>query len=675
MSRSHMQIGVRTQRVRDWWVEFTVPAASGLPRRGVLLTGLLSLLVVFLVLVATAINGTSSGAFFPLIYSGADPALLFGQPNLIRTDEWNVQTVWAITQVQQGLPALNGSFPGGMDSTIPQDLPRLDWTVAFRPHLWGFLFLDVDHAQAWKWWSPVFGLAAATWTFIVSLLPRRPLMAMVLAIAFTASPFFAWWLLQTTLWPVAWGFAVLAAAIWAARSTSRTALWVWRAVVGYLTVVVGMGIYVPFIIPVALVAAFVVTGIAIEASRSRGWATVVRRFSGLVIAGLGAGVILVLWIVTRWDTVDDFLSTAYPGERLEPTGGAANAQGVAAVFGSSFTNSLRHAGTFLNGNASESATFFLPGVFLGAIVLWLAVRERRAGRALPWSALLGYGAVLLLLAFIFVPGWDAVAHALFLDRSTSGRARIGLGFGSMVIVVLLLSRISPRSRPSWLVSSIGPVVFLASQAAIAIGLGVLAPDLLRASGVWWFYAVLGSVAILSVARGWRVVTATALLLISVAATYNVNPVYVGVFDLRTTQPAQTIEALDDAAEGTWVGLGGGLPTALLLESGATSFNGFQGAPGEVMWEAIDPAGAYELEWDRLAGVSWVNGEGEPTVMNPYPDQIRVTFDPCSEFAQENVDHVVSDQTQVPNSSCLRLHEEFRLNGADLKIWQVIPKAG
>ncbi|WP_336631588.1 MULTISPECIES: DUF7657 domain-containing protein [unclassified Microbacterium] len=661
----------RWRRARERWDRFTTPTPLNLPNAGVLAAGLGLLAAVFVVLVATGVNGTSSGAFHAMVSTGADPALLFGQPNLIRTDEWNVQTVWAIAQFQQGLPAINETFPGGMDPTVPQDLPRVDWSVAFRPHLWGFMLFDVGHGQAWKWWLPVFGLAAAAYTFALTLMPRRVLTALTLGIAFTASPFFAWWLLQTTLWPAAWGFAVLAATVWILRTTSRVAVVVWAVLVGYLTVVMAMGIYVPFIIPIVIVVAAVVVGLGLEARRDVGWRPVLRRLGVLVLAGATAGVVLGVWLVTRWHTVTEFLSTAYPGERLEATGRGAHAVAGAALFGSSFTNSLRNAGTFLDGNASESATFFLPGVFLGAVVLWFAIVQRRRGRGVPWALVLGYVALLVLLAFIFVPGWDALSHLLLLDRSTGTRVRIGLGFGSMVILVMLLARITKETRPGWAVSLVGPAVFVASQVAIAVALHRLAPQLLAASGIWWAYAAVGGVVILAAARGWRSVAAIGMLVISVVATYGINPLYVGVFDLRSTAPAQAVAEIDATAPGAWVGIGDALPTAILLESGATAYNGFQGAPIDEMWAQIDPDQRFEYEWNRLAGISWTPGEGDPVVSNPYPDQIRVTFDACARFAQENVRYVLSDVEGV-GGPCLTPLRSFDLPSGPLSIWEVVP---
>lgn len=666
------RVDSRFESMRRRWAAGVTPTSVGLPNGRVLLVGLLVLLAVWIVLVATSINGTSSGAFFPLIYAGHDPALLLGSPNLIRTDEWNVQTVWAIAQFEQGLPAVNGTFPGGMDATIPQDLPRVDWSAVFRPHLWGFWIMDVGHAQAWKWWLPVFAVAASVYVFALVYLPTRPVTSMVLAVAFAASPFFQWWFLQTTLWPIAWGFVVLAGTIWALRAQSARSLWVWLPLIGYLTVVMGMGIYVPFILPVVLVVAFTLIGIAISAARERGWALVLRRVGAVALAGIAAGIVLGIWLVTRWEAVSAFLSTAYPGERLEQTGRAADPRSVAALMGSSFTNALKHAGTFLDGNASESATFFLPGLFLAPVIAWLIWRARRDAQPFPWAPVMAYAGALLLLAFIFVPGWDPIAHLLFLDRTTAGRARIGLGFASFVVVVMALGSISKKRRPGWLVSSLGPLAFVVLQAAIAFGLSRMAPELLALSGFWWVVTLVSAFAILAAGRGWRLPAALALLAVSVAGSANVNPLYRGVFDLRETEASQTIEAIDDEDPGVWVGLGGKLTTAMLLESGVQAFNGFQGAPNEDMWDIIDPDQRFEYEWNRLAGISWAAGEGEPVVTNPYADQISVTFDGCSAFAQEHVTYVLSDETQSPDDACLREVDSFDLNQTDLTIWEVVP---
>lgn len=655
----------------EWWARFTTPTDDGLPTARVLGGGVAVFCVIFTVLVATAVNGTSSGAFFAMMYAGSDPALLLGAPNLIRTDEWNVQTVWAIAQVQQGLPVINGTFPGGMDATIPQDLPRIDWSAVFRPHLWGFQFFDVDHGQAWKWWLPLLGVAIATYTFVVVEMPHRPLLAALSAVAVCASPFLQWWFLQTTLWPLAWGFATLAAVRWSLRTSRSWHRWVWALVIMYLTVVMAMGIYVPFIVPVAIVTALTAIGMVIAAAPGLRWPTLIMRLVPLLVSGVAAGIVLVVWLITRWSTVTAFLSTAYPGERLVSTGLGSSLQSVAALLGSSFTGSLRNAGRFLDGNASESATFFLPAAFLLPVVVWVVARARRSRRADVWPLLLAVVGGAVLLAFIVLPGWDAVAHLLLLDRSTPVRVRIGLGFGSFVVVILLLGMLSRTNRPGWLISLLGAVAFIASQAAIAGGLAAYAPDLLRLSGPWWFITAVSALAILAVGRAWPIIAMATLAAVGLIGSFGVNPLYRGVFDLRDTAPAQAIMQINEQHPGTWVAVGDKLTTALVLESGVTAYNGFQGAPNAEMWEQIDPESTYAFEWDRLAGVSWVPAPGAPVVTNPYPDQIQVTFDGCSEFAQEHVQYVASDAQADLDRRCLIELKSFPVESTDITLWEVV----
>ncbi len=89
-----------------------------------------------------------------------------------------------------------------------------------------------------------------------------------------------------------------------------------------------------------------------------------------------------------------------------------------------------------------------------------------------------------------------------------------------------------------------------------------------------------------------------------------------------------------------------------------------------MWKVIDPHHRYEFQWNRLAGVSWRAGSGEPTVVNPASDQILASFDACSSFAQRHVQYVLSDRSI--SSRCLTEDETFDLPKNDLTIYQVVP---
>lgn len=654
----------------DRWV---TPRPDGLPAIRVLVALPLLLAVVGAILVGLSVNGSSSGVFYAELHEGTDPDLIAGTPQAVRGDEWAVQTVWAIAQAEQGLPVENQTFPGGMDATIPQDLPRADWSVAFRPHLLGFLAWGADHAIALKWWLPGLALIASVYCFAVTILPRRPFLAAGIAGGFFLSPFFQWWFLQTTLWPVVWGFALLTTVVWCLRASTRVAPFVWSAILAYLTVVMAMGIYVPFIVPIVLVCALAVLGAVIDARRDGiGYGGVALRIAPVLVAGGIGSAVTLAWLIEKSATVEAFLGTAYPGERLFATGQGTGVD-FASILSSSFALSLK-AGGWIGLNSSEASTFFYAGALLIPVVAWLLVRWRRS-LAFPWMLVGASASVLVIAAFIFIPGWDALAHLLFLDRSLPGRLRLGIGFASIVIMVILIRELTHDRRPGRLFAGLIAALYLASQAAIAIAVWIESPGALGAARFWWILAPLSAAVIYLIARARPAAAVAIFVVIGVITGGTVNPVYRGVLDLRETDASAAVRELDERADGaTWVGVGGRLTGALLLESGVEAFNGFQGAPSDEMWRLVDPAGAYEFEWNRLAGIGWTPAAGEPQVSNPAPDQILVTFDACSAFAQRNVDFVLADETVGVESACLVPIDEFHLaDDGELHILEVVPQ--
>jgi hypothetical protein len=697
-------------RMRDWreaFVRWATPDGSDLPRLRALFALPALLLAAGILLVTLSLNGFSSGAFYSLVNDGADPDLVAGTPQLIRADEWNVQTVWAITQVEQGLPVTNETFPGGMDATLPQDLPREDWSAAFRPHLLGFNLiesgvLDVDQAIAWKWWMPGLALIAAAYAFVLTLLPRRPLVAAGLAIGFYFTPLFQWWYLATTLWPVVWGLVVMTAITWSLKSSRRRGAWIWAGIAAYLTPAMAMGIYVPYIVPVALVVALFAVGSAAASIRTLGTRQTLARFLPVLVGGIAGAAVTAWWLYTKLDTVTAFLSTAYPGNRLMPTG-AENIVGFVGAISSSFSQALAEGG-LLSQNGSEASSAFFAGAFLIPVTVWITLRQRRLGLRPPWVLLSLTAAIALFLVFLFVPGWDAVAHLLLLDRTTGNRVRIGLALASFAIVPLVVryfddvrgstgltdARLSatgaarvggagvrPTVTRATRTSAAGVGIALAagvaaayalSQIAIAVVLRVGAPESLSFANLWWVYALLGAASLYFFARAQPGVAVALFVVLTVAQGVGVNPVYRGVYDLRETDVAQAVEGLDTGDQ-TWVAVGDRLPTAILLESGVRAYNGFQGAPSAEMWDEIDPDGEFELQWNRLAAITWTPGEGDPTLSNPYPDQILVTFDACADFAQDNIDYVLTDRDDLV-SDCLAPVEEFEIASGELTIYRV-----
>jgi hypothetical protein len=657
---------------------------GGLPNWRVVVAFPALLFVILVVFVGLGITGSSTGYLHQFFATGSDSSLLSGEPEAIRSDEWSVQTAWTISQVEQGLPIVNHTFPGGIDSTVQSDLPSWDWSMVFRPHLLGFWFLPLDNAMALKWWLPGFALMAAAYLAIVTFLPRRPLTAAAIATGFFFAPFFQWWYLPVTFWPAAWAFATIAAVVWLIKSRSRWQRWTWVGVVGYLTVTMGMGVYVPFIVPAVFVVLFVGVGIllgrrpvAVDDGVGSTIGMRVRSLLPILVGGAAGVAVLLVWIVTRWTTIQKFLDTVYPGQRFEHTGQTGK-DGLIALFAAPVTRNLRVVGGQpLGGNASEASTFFLIGLFLAVPAIWLIVRDRRAKRGTDWLLVALLAVTALFTLFLLVPGWDAISHVILLDRTTDGRLRMGFGILSVIFAVVIAQRADAvrreRGRMPVIATILAGALAAGSVGIVAVHLFHLGSPLVIGS---WSWAIVGLLFVLSVvaySSGWALIGSVSFLAVSLIGSMGVNPLYRGVYNLNDTAVAQKMHAIQAAEPGRWVGVGDSrLPSAVLVQSGLPGYNGFQGAPPAEMWKQIDPAHAHEKKWNRLANLSWVAGEGAPDPRNPAADVILMTFDSCYSFAQKNVRHVITDAPL--DQSCLSETATIRQGPTTFHLYSVTPPA-
>ncbi len=633
-------------RPRALMARITQPAPTGLPRWPILLWFPGVLLVLLIVFVALGISGTSSGMFWQLYGSGADPDLLAGTPRGVRSDEWLTFGSWVVSQYSQGFPATNGVFPGGMDMTVLLDLPTWDWSTLFRPQSIGFMLFGLDHGMAVRWWLPGLGMVAACYCMAITLVPRRPVTSAVVAVAFFYSPLLHWWYAPSILLPSALCFLAIAAVAFSLRDPRRWVRVVWAALTGYVAVCVVLTLYPPYIIPAVLVAlALCIGAVLMETGRNGiGLRAALGRLIPIFVAAAIAVVIVLLFFWTRSDTIKAITDTVYPGQRIEPTGGV-GFSALLAIFGAPFADGLDGAETYvglLGPNASEASTPLLLGLFLLIPLIWFVVRDWRENRLLQWMMLGCIGIAGLYFAFLLIPGWTGIARLLLLDRTTNGRIRLGLGLICVVAIALLIRRLDERDvKVPWGVTwgSVGAVA--TSIILVWSELAEVGDQALVNSEHHRLLAVLIVLSVFLYCRGQALLASLAFLIVSLVLSLGINPLYRGIFDLTDTAMGQDVERINAARPGTWVGIGSFQLSSVLVETGVDSFNGVQLYPPVEMWREVDPDGQFSDVWNRYASVAWEPGTGEPVLRNPQADVVIATFDSCSNFAQQHVTYVMS----------------------------------
>jgi hypothetical protein len=664
-------------RLRAAYLGFVEPTLLGLPNWRVVSALPIVLGVAFVVLVIFGVSGTSSGVHWLNIGEGADPRLIAGTPRAIRSDEWLVQQGWVVSQYLRGFPAVNDMFPGGTDMAVLNELPSWDWSSIMRPHLWGYLFFGLDAGVAWHWWLPGVALVAGSYLLLVTLLPRRPVTAALISVGLFFTPFVQWWYTPGTLWSAAWPLLAMAGTVWILTDRRRWVRFTWAAIIGYTAVTLAMGLYIPFIVPGLVVyLAFFIGYLFRVRPWSGGWKRVVSLVAPLLVAGIGALAVTGVWALTHRETFDALLSTVYPGQRFEHTGGLLERDPMGlAIGGAPWSQALKviPGATLFGPNSSESSTVVLMALFLLPGLVWFAAESLRTRRTTDWLTISCVVVILLILTFLYVPGWDAIAHVLQFDRVPAERWRLALLVLEPVAIALVVGRVDaePRRR-NWILGAIGAGIAGASVVWVWSQLRLHDPAVLPAARYWVLIAalVITSVALFYVKR-LVPVAALAFFLACMPMGWAVNPTYRGVVDLSTTETGRTIDAIDEEHPGAWVAVGSAKAMSMLTESDLTSFSGIQSYPSTEMWELIDPSGRYEEQWNRLGHIHWTFGTGDPTVSNPQADVIVVTFDACAPFAQEHVEYVIADVGEVP-TACLEPLASVHEGNGEMRVFEVVP---
>lgn len=657
------------------------PTGAGLPSALAVCWFPLMVMAIFCVLVALDLNGSSTGQTYNWFTLGSDPGQILGHSRAVRSDEWFVQLSWTVSQYHQGFPPINPGLPGGTDLTALHDVPTAHWTLIFRPQLWGYFVLGLSHGLAWHWWLPLAFCAIAAYLLIITLNPRRPLVAAVLTAATVICPMTLWWWTSTVFTSAGWAFFVMAATIWVVRDPRLIVRLWWILTAGYFAVTLALTFYLPFILCAVWVCGPFAIGVAIDTVRGREIAprVVLGRLGGLALAGIAAGATIGTYAVLHRDSLRAITRTIYPGQRSDPTGMLlGDGNGTMALFGAPFNGALREiqGQSVLGVNESASAAPFMVAAFLLPGLALLIVAARRSTGRWSWSAVAVLVSTGIYLTYLLVPHWDFAARLLLLDKIPADRSRLAF---AMLLPVAAAKTIQlgdhlplPSRRTAALLTAL---TVIAVNLAVWRGLRGDTPSLLAVDPQWRIAVValcFGTVALFF--RRLVVVGAAALMIATIVVSAGVVPLRQGVVDLHESAPGQAVRAADDDDPGTWVGTPFPVATAVLVQSGVKSLNGVQSYPSRALWSTIDPLSTREQNWNRFAHLDWVLGSTGTTEEKLVSlDHLVLTMDPCSGFAQTEVDYVLKPAADGFTSPCLESVQLVDTPAIDLEIMRVVPQ--
>lgn len=133
----------------------------------------------------------------PWLKTGINKDVLWGIPREIRSDEWNVQTPFYISQSSSGLALTNELYgESGQNMVVAYNSPVKDISIIGKPFNWGFLFLGPAKAISWYWSFKIITMLLLAFEFCIILTNKNKLLSLVSAFWIVFTPAIQWWFMQ-----------------------------------------------------------------------------------------------------------------------------------------------------------------------------------------------------------------------------------------------------------------------------------------------------------------------------------------------------------------------------------------------------------------------------------------------------------------------------------------------
>jgi len=625
-----------------------------------------------IILTCLNLNGSSIGAYHDFFYETEDKNLLLNSPRMIRGDEWVVATPMALAQFNSNFPTVNTSLGDGQSMNVILDVPSLNIWQIFKPHNIAFYIMPFDHAFAFKWWFMGYLLLLSVYFFVLRFLPKKRLLASLLAVSVLLSPFVQWWYQYITVAPIFYILFIYLAATKIYSSKSRTALVAYTALLAYLIVCFALVQYPAF--QIAVILAIVPIFIADLGKK------ILTKRTFLPLAGVIASCLIILgFLVTIKPELQAISNSSYPGQRSITSGGYNPLHMLASGFSPLFQSdsraqhySIPKSGAF---NQSESSNFILLLPYLMPALLLIAIKGRRHGVKLHTRriAMTVFCVSAIALVWLVVPNLDVFGRLLFLNKVPHARLMIFFGLLNLMSIVIIIKswekiKIKVNQKILYIIL-ITTMSFIAGYYVHSKFPEFAGPTL----------SVLASLVVPSIVGLYlfnkHLIATVLLCLFSLVSTILIHPLYRGTGVLSDNELVKSIVSINKSAPGVWA-LEDTTLENMAISSGVKSISGVFTYPQIEYWRNLAPSGTDESIYNRYAHVTYNFDRSEDsidTVMSlQSSDNIVIKTEPCSDFTTRAGLSYIVTSTPITGSSgrCLQKIRELNLTSGSLLIYKI-----
>lgn len=632
--------------------------------------------LILIILTCLNLNGSSIGIYHDFLYNTEDNNLLLNKPRLIRSDEWVVATPMTLAQYNSDFSTVNPNIGAGQNMEVILDVPSLNVWQLFKPHNLSFYVMPFDHAFAFKWWFMGYLLLLSVYFFVLHFLPKKRLLASLLALSILFSPFIQWWYQYITLAPIYYMLFLYLTAVKIYSTKSKRFLFLYLLILIYLLVCFALVQYPAFQIAVLL--AILPIFIA-----DIGKQLLTRKTLILIAGAIIACLIVIGFLLSIKPELQAISNSSYPGQRSVASGGYNPIHLLTSGFSPLLQSDSRsqhymipRSGAF---NQSESSNFILLLPYLLPIIFMLSLRRNNADRRvhIPAStrriSIAVFYTSVVTLVWLLVPRLDALGKFLLLDKVPHARLIILFGILNLMSIILIIKswdRVSVKTK--YKIFYILMITFV----SLVVGYYVYSRFPGFSGPVIAFLASLVVPLISGLYIFNKHLVATILLcLFSIFSTISVHPIYHGTEALSNNLLVRTIKDIDYKNPGIWA-LEDTTLENIAISSGVKSISGVFSYPQVDYWSKLAPKGTDEIIYNRYAHITYNFDRDDhvvETVMTlQSSDHVVIKTEACSDFTSKAELSYIVTSTPITGQSgyCLQKINELKLTSGSLNIYKI-----
>ena len=588
-------------------------------------------LIILIILVLGKFNGSSLGIWNNIVEpNNSINTTIIGTNKEIRSDEWSVNTPYAVSQKYNDYKYYS-DLPRGTSTDMFTTIfvPIKDILVITRPFNIGYLVLGEEYGLSFYWYGRLIVLLLVSFEFMMLLSNKKKLLSLAGAILITGSPLVSWFYSNYIVDLLISGQLTLLIFNKYLETKNNKLKILYSILIGLTFSWFTLTIYPAWQISLGYVyfvfALYILTK-NIKNNKS------IKDYLYLLISILITGIFILRFYMLSKDTLDILLNTVYPGNRIISDKG---------IFINHFIYPISiFFGLFDYHNPCEvSGVYSLFPIPIIISIIYL-IKNKEKNNTNTLILLLTVLSIIFIL-YTFFPMPKILSKLTFLSMVPKERVVPIIGLICAYLLVLTVSKIDIKKNTSKIIILF--ITIVVSYIIIKIGaldrLWYLTPKRLIFSLIILSLTIY--LYINSKNKRNEFILSILLIVIGLTNIILVNPVNVGTSVLHEKNSSKEIQKLSNNNT-KWLALNSIYLGNYVLSNGGKVINSTNIYPNLELWNKLDKNNQYKDIYNRYAHIKINLVEEETSFSLVQSDYIEVNIN-YSDLDNLNINYIIIDK--------------------------------